>query len=719
MPLVTREINNAGQPILDAQGNPVAGAKIAFQLTKKMIPTDSFDTTSGERVISRKHEAVTDAAGLFTITLWPTDRGEIGVEYLCSVAGNPAFAAPLLSGDLTAIAWYDFYASGVGIVPAELTAFQAHINDLAIHHQHENKPVLDKFGTDAEGTLTYDGAAIGGNQDAMGVTADAASWAKNLLGVAPNLQAVADAVDTLTLGDPDAIKNGGGIPQAFAGTAEELALKYPDGVPEGVLWVDEDEEFYLANAAETALVVEGIAAENVADGFSEILTSLSGKKALHGIEAAGIPYVSAGSLILPLLNGEISYWFNGTRYVTTEEISIPLGTLIADTTYFVYFNDAIATSAVSTTPWSLTDDITLATVVWNGATGYDCGYELHSHTRNLDWHESAHNTYGTQYKNNGGGVFSAPTDSTFRVTPFATFDEDIEHATSSNVTICRHYFRKNGSSDITFASALGARLYRLNAASESAQYDNGSGTPIDAALNAFCNYWLYFTNDRSAPVAVIFGRGSYLTEALAKAEAKPALPNRSVAEWKFAYRLIYKNIAGVAGFQAIPISEDYRTVATGPAVGGGITTIAATNVTAQATAGLEAGTAASQLAELDSEKLDKTNGLATGLREANQQIITTAVTSIDWSLGHVAINYAGNTNLTGGFTNIPTDGSSWLTIEFRHAGGVRTLGLLASQLDPSATAPTLKGTSGGVDRLSLRPSLLNPGKYFIKLVESK
>jgi len=119
------------------------------------------------------------------------------------------------------------------------------------------------------------------------------------------------------------------------------------------------------------------------------------------------------------------------------------------------------------------------------------------------------------------------------------------------------------------------------------------------------------------------------------------------------------------------------------------------------------------------KKLNKSGDIATYLREANQQIITTAVTEIDWSLGHVCINYAGNTNLTGGFTNIPTDGTSWLTIEFRHNGDLRTLSLLASQLDPSATMPTLAGTSGGVDRLSLRPSLLNPGKFFIKLVESK
>jgi len=56
-------------------------------------------------------------------------------------------------------------------------------------------------------------------------------------------------------------------------------------------------------------------------------------------------------------------------------------------------------------------------------------------------------------------------------------------------------------------------------------------------------------------------------------------------------------------------------------------------------------------------------------------------------------------------------------VTFWHNGGVRTLGLLASQLE--STAPTLAGTSGGFDRLVLTPSKINAGKYFVVVVESK
>jgi len=116
-------------------------------------------------------------------------------------------------------------------------------------------------------------------------------------------------------------------------------------------------------------------------------------------------------------------------------------------------------------------------------------------------------------------------------------------------------------------------------------------------------------------------------------------------------------------------------------------------------------------------KLDKTGGAATNLQEACQTTITTAVTEIDWSLGHVDVNYAGNTNLTGGFTNIPVNTRSFLTLTLWHNGGIRTLGLLASQLE--SVAPTLAGTSGGFDRLVLTPSKINADKYFVVVVESK
>jgi hypothetical protein len=98
-------------------------------------------------------------------------------------------------------------------------------------------------------------------------------------------------------------------------------------------------------------------------------------------------------------------------------------------------------------------------------------------------------------------------------------------------------------------------------------------------------------------------------------------------------------------------------------------------------------------------KLNATGGTATNLSETKQPPITGSVSSIDWSAGHVTIDYAGNTNISsGGFTNVPTTGKrAFLSIFFKHNGGARTLTL------PSTVKSTitLAGTSGKWDHIVL------------------
>jgi hypothetical protein len=80
--------------------------------------------------------------------------------------------------------------------------------------------------------------------------------------------------------------------------------------------------------------------------------------------------------------------------------------------------------------------------------------------------------------------------------------------------------------------------------------------------------------------------------------------------------------------------------------------------------------------------------------EALATEITTSVTSLDWSTGHKIISYEGNTNLSSGWTNIPANVRSYLTVKFNHSAGVRTLTLPAQFAGP---AITLAGTSGNYD----------------------
>lgn len=105
-------------------------------------------------------------------------------------------------------------------------------------------------------------------------------------------------------------------------------------------------------------------------------------------------------------------------------------------------------------------------------------------------------------------------------------------------------------------------------------------------------------------------------------------------------------------------------------------------------------------------KVDETNGAAvnlgvTNLREKKQTTITGVVTQIDWSLGHVTIDRAGDTNLSGAppFTNVPAAGDrAFLSIFFKHNGGQRQF---FANLTYLKSTLTLAGTSGGWDHIVL------------------
>lgn len=104
-PIVRREINNYGQPLVDFEGQPQEGVKIRFRLIKNGIPVDVFDTTTRERIMSAGKHAKTNVNGEFSIQLWPTDRGPTGLKYLCHVAGGSSFEFSLPSGLMTAVKW--------------------------------------------------------------------------------------------------------------------------------------------------------------------------------------------------------------------------------------------------------------------------------------------------------------------------------------------------------------------------------------------------------------------------------------------------------------------------------------------------------------------------------------------------------------------------------------------------------------------------------------
>jgi hypothetical protein len=120
MALITRVVSNVGDPIVDAEGNPISNVSISFQLVNQnRKPTDAWDTETGEYVAPTRAYAVTDVNGEFSIDLWPNDRGWYTTSYYCVVGlyGSVPFLTTLPSDALDTFAWIDFMKQGV---PADL-----------------------------------------------------------------------------------------------------------------------------------------------------------------------------------------------------------------------------------------------------------------------------------------------------------------------------------------------------------------------------------------------------------------------------------------------------------------------------------------------------------------------------------------------------------------------------------------------------------------------
>ena len=128
MALTTRQLSNAGAPLYLPSGSILAGVRITFTLLDfNDQPTGAFDGTTHERVVGVV-TATTDAGGLFSVNLWPNDRGDRITKYACVVdyPGADRFISVVPSG-AAALSWIDFKLAGAPLTPIQITALDAHI----------------------------------------------------------------------------------------------------------------------------------------------------------------------------------------------------------------------------------------------------------------------------------------------------------------------------------------------------------------------------------------------------------------------------------------------------------------------------------------------------------------------------------------------------------------------------------------------------------------
>lgn len=299
--------------------------------------------------------------------------------------------------------------------------------------------------------------------------------------------------------------------------------------------------------------------------------NLNSRKYYHGIEAYGLVAFNNTTHILSV--SSITYWYKGTKFISTTPISCDIDDYIiltTNTAYYIYFDNASGTLKCAETYFDIKETVSLVSVFWNGSAGA-VQYELHNHIRNIDWHIWAHSTIGTRYDSGLG--LTAPTtstDSTLTIETGIIRDEDQKY-TIGQITTMRGWY---------LASAVKSTF-----ADYALPYLGTAGAPVylrttDYTLQTFANsdfacYWVYASLDKDRPcyITPTHAASAFNTIALARSNAAPVTVGMN-NEMKLLYKFIY---SGDGQFQEM---VDYRTSSSIP--GGGINTINAGNVSATA-----------------------------------------------------------------------------------------------------------------------------------------
>jgi len=288
---------------------------------------------------------------------------------------------------------------------------------------------------------------------------------------------------------------------------------------------------------------------------------------------------------------------DGIKYVKTTESKE-----IANTVglHYVYFGaDGVITE--STAGWDFTSGkIPICTVFWNGSIGA-LSDERHSASRNLRWHEWAHDTIGARYESGLGQTYpTTSVDGKFQIESGNIHDEDIDFSIGQQ-KVCRNFY-ETASGTWTFANgtdnAGNDYPYIRNASTGKVQYpkSDSSYTLTDAADSKYVVVWAYATTDAVRPIYLITAAktDAYANMTAARAATAPSTAGLLTPEMKLIYRWIF---SGDGQYQE---GADYRSSTSLPAGGTPVTNAVA--VTFSPIGNIAATNVQNAIYELDTEK---------------------------------------------------------------------------------------------------------------------
>lgn len=649
--MLTRVITNAGDPLVDSSGIPRAGVQIVFQLVDIYDdPTDAWDALDGERVVGYRQIATTDENGVFSITLWPNDRGTLQTAYRCTVfyKGAQTIRAALPTGDLSDLQWINFIAGSeyISAYPLEFYKGEPGATGAEGPSAYEVAVANGYTGTEQEwldSLVGPPGIGYGGPpgesayQSALnnGFEGTEEEWLASLESTVPGppgppgpvgsdatvTKEAVEGVLTGTISSHD--HNGHHVqeevtgPEAVTGvdnTGSVVTLRADSSTTGSYARVDayvaEDNGVAQVSASHvinlSAPVIDmsqvptigGVAFEPADIGASPAghnhtasdvgLENVLNKeqKTYHGIETAGALTLDSPGLATVTLNGPIVYWYKGTRVEIPGDIYFYPQNGYGDVLIFAYFADTSGVITLSYDAWDLVEHVPVA-AVWNA--GWDVAIidERHGFDRDIQWHEWAHRSIGSMISA-GDFVMTAPSSGspTTLAISGGTLFDEDLGHAYGPQTTARLWIELSAG-QYTFVNVT--NLYGTTV-----QYiDATTFTPTDVATNAYINYWVYVAPDTTTPIYVFAetkAGGGYTTVALARAKTPPARPVGFSPEMKLLYRVIMR------GNETWSETTDYRAASSVPSGGSTVPTAAA--VTSLPTGNITASNVQAALAAL-------------------------------------------------------------------------------------------------------------------------
>lgn len=253
----------------------------------------------------------------------------------------------------------------------------------------------------------------------------------------------------------------------------------------------------------------------------------------------------------------VKYYKDGIEYVfsgaSTAEITDTEGR------WYIYFVGSVLTA--SQTPWVINDGNALVSVIYWDATNnkhISRPHEMHTNAWSRKAHDWAHDTLGTLWDKNDGGLgLTLNGTITVDISIGKIHDEDIDVTITDGAGGARWeqvlspaempVFYRTTTPVWNKVTATNVPAYLVTNVLKRNNLSGSTWTLADVTLNRYVDYWIIATNDEVEPIILLIGQGNNTTiTSLRNTYGIDSLnlADLPYAEYRVLHRIIVKRVAG-------------------------------------------------------------------------------------------------------------------------------------------------------------------------------